>query len=62
MTLTDYQIHELKYGISHGIRGANYAQPFYWTAMRTVQSAPSGWYQWTPQGLVYLGESILEGA
>jgi hypothetical protein len=22
--------------------------------------APSGWYQWTPEGLKYLGESILE--
>lgn len=36
--------------------------PFYWTKVHDDPkvSAPSGWYQWTERGLVYLGESILE--
>ena len=37
-----------------------YDRPFYWTRVNDPRSAPSGWYQWTPTGLKYLGESILE--
>jgi hypothetical protein len=37
------------------------SSPFYWTKADDDPkvSAPSGWYQWTESGLVYLGESIL---
>lgn len=37
-------------------------RPFYWTAPLDLcgTCAPSGWYQWTPGGLIFLGESILE--
>lgn len=37
-------------------------RPFYWTRVHDdpAVSAPSGWYQWTERGLIYLGESILE--
>ena len=34
-------------------------KPFYFVR---EGNAPSGWYQWTDDGLVYLGESILESA
>ena len=37
-----------------------YDRPFYWTRVNDPRSAPSGWYQWTERGLVYLGGSILE--
>jgi len=35
--------------------------PFYWTRVHEDPkvSAPSGWYQWTERGLVYLGETII---
>jgi hypothetical protein len=37
-------------------------QPFYWTAPYETGCAPSGWYQWKADaGLVYLGQSILDG-
>jgi hypothetical protein len=38
------------------------SKPFYWTAVSDDPklSAPSGWYQWTEEGLKYLGTSILE--
>jgi len=35
-------------------------RPFYWRTLCDAKSAPTGWYQWTKSGLVYLGESILE--
>jgi hypothetical protein len=37
-------------------------QPFYWTAVSDDPkvSAPSGWYQWTEKGIVYIGASILD--
>lgn len=36
-------------------------RPFYWSKVHDDPSisAPSGWYQWTERGLIYLGESIL---
>jgi hypothetical protein len=39
----------------------NGLKPFYWVKVHDDPkvSAPSGWYQWTERGLVYLGESIL---
>ena len=36
------------------------SRPFYWTKPYDEGCAPSGWYQWTERGLVYLGESLLE--
>lgn len=41
---------------------AEESRPFYWTAVspNRSDSAPSGWYQWTERGLIYLGETILE--
>jgi hypothetical protein len=36
-------------------------RPFYWRRVEDgPTSAPSGWYQWKPEGLVYLGESVLD--
>lgn len=38
------------------------ARPFYWTApncYRACDCAPTGWYQRTERGLVYLGETML---
>jgi hypothetical protein len=38
-------------------------RPFYWTnpyKSPHALSAPDGWWQWTEEGLVYLGESILD--
>ena len=40
-----------------------WSKPFYWTAVHDdpTVTALSGWYQWTPDGLVYLGATILDG-
>jgi hypothetical protein len=35
------------------------SKPFYWTAPASTGCAPSGWYQWTEAGLIYIGESLL---
>ena len=35
-------------------------RPFYWTAPNDGDCAPTGWYQWTSRGLVYLGENVPE--
>lgn len=37
-------------------------RPFYWTQTDRASAgiAPSGWWQWTRRGLVYLGERLPE--
>jgi hypothetical protein len=35
-------------------------RPFYWVAPAGDNVAPSGWYQWTSDGLEYIGPTILE--
>jgi hypothetical protein len=63
MNITDYQEKELQWHHFRGVpRGMRDPRPFYWSSLGRDGSAPSGWYEWTPQGLVYLGESILERA
>lgn len=34
-------------------------RPFYWVKPYADNCAPTGWYQWTKRGLVYLGPTIL---
>ena len=63
MTITGYQQREIGHlqfkSVPMGMRNR---QPFYWTRTADPRSAPSGWYQETGAGLLYLGESILEEA
>lgn len=62
MTLTEQQHEEVKYGLRMGDAHELSNRPFYWNSYHREGSAPSGWYQLTPSGIVYLGESILERA
>jgi hypothetical protein len=62
MTLTAFQLTELEFHFNGVPKNLRDRSPFYWTSYHPEISAPSGWYQWTASGLIYLGASILEEA